>query len=123
MVVLSQTSDVRPVNVAEATRVPVDYRLTITNPLPNAVTLKAVELETVGFSGGYLLKRVRHSFDQNVAAGGTSTVDLRAWVQPLQTTELGHVTSAVMVHGIARFDSDGKTIRKAFSARLGQSKE
>jgi hypothetical protein len=133
-ITIAQTSDARPLQaittegekhgvaqgVAPTNRVPVDFRFTLTNPLSEPATLKAVEMETVGFSGGYSLKRVRHNFDHNVPAGSVSTVDVRAWVQPLQQTETGRITSAVMIHGIARFDVGGKTVRKAFSAKLAQ---
>lgn len=134
-ITIAQTSEARPLQaittegqkhvvaegVAPTSRVPVDFRLTVTNPLSEPATLKAVEMETVGFSGGYSLKRVRHNFDQNVPAGSAVTVDVRAWVQPLQQSETGRITSAVMIHGIARFDVGGKTIRKSFSAKLAQS--
>ena len=133
-VTIAQTSDVNPLQaittdgqrqsqmdaVAPTNRVPVDFRFTITNPLAEPVTLKGVEMETVGFSGGYSMKRVKHNFDQNIAAGSTSTVDVRAWVQPLQESDTGRVTNPVMIHGIARFDIGGKSVRSAFSAKLAQ---
>lgn len=134
MVTVAQISQVKPVQaittegqrqslmdaVTPTNKVPVDLRFTITNPLQEPVTLKGIEMETVGFSGGYSMKRVRHSFDQNVAAGATSTIDVRAWVQPLQETESGRITSPVMITGIARFDLGGKTVRRSFSAKLAQ---
>ena len=134
-ITIAQTSQARPLQaitvegekhgvaqgVTPTSRVPVDFRFTVTNPLSEPATLKAVEMETVGFSGGYSLKRVRHNFDHNVPAGSAITVDVRAWVQPLQQSETGRITSAVMIHGIARFDIAGKTVRKSFSAKLAQN--
>jgi hypothetical protein len=118
---IEQISRVVPVNTALGTRVPVDFRIEVTNPLPHTVTLKAVELETVGSAGAYELKRVRHSFEQIIPAGSRSTFDVRAWVQPLQIGETGKVVSTVILRGVARFESEGgPTLRSSFTAHIRQ---
>jgi hypothetical protein len=120
-VIVAQTSEVVPVGASPTTRVPVDFRLDLTNPLQKPVTLKAVELETVGPSGGYEMKRVRHSFTEVIPAGGRSSINIRAWVQPLQLSETGRVVSGVMLRGVARFESsDGATLRTMFTAQIRQ---
>jgi hypothetical protein len=48
VVTITQVSAIAPLRISAHTAVPVDYRLEITNPLDNAVTLKSVEIETVG---------------------------------------------------------------------------
>lgn len=119
-VTIAQTSAVAPLRVEPKSAVPVDYRLDVTNPLDHSVTLIAVEIETVGLSGGYMMKRVRHTFARSIPPHATATINLRAWVQPLQETDTGQVVSAVMLRGIAKFDSMGSPIQSAFAGRLGQ---
>lgn len=120
-VIIEQTSSVAALRVETPSGgLPVDYRLEVTNPLDNPVTLTAVEIETVGVSGAYMMKRVRHQFAQVIPAHGTTSIDLRAWVYPLQETDSGQVASPVMLRGIARFDLMGTTIRRAFASRLGK---
>ena len=118
-VTLSQISKVEVVLAASQTAVPVDYRLDVSNPLDHHITLESVEIETVGQSGSYHLKRVRHPFEQIVPARSSATVDIRAWVTPLQDTVAGRIGNAVMLRGSARFDSRGETVRSAFVARFG----
>jgi hypothetical protein len=104
--------------MATQTAVPVDFRLDITNPLDYAVTLTSVEIETVGASGGYTMKRVRHAFSQEIPANTSANIPLRAWVQPLQMDERGRVSSPVMLRGTARFDARDTTIQTAFTGRV-----
>ena len=117
---ITQTSAVKPIRASMSTRVPVDFRLDVMNPLDHAVTLLAVEMETVGEAGGYHMPRVRHEFTQPIPAGATSSVELRAWVQPLQETDSGKVTTSVLLRGTARFDSMGETVQAGFSGRMKQ---
>jgi len=119
-VAIAQRSTVVPLRVDPQRAVPVDYRLEVTNPLDHAVTLTAVEIETVGESGAYMMKRVRHVFAEVIPPHGKASIDLRAWVHPLQQTDTGQVASPVMLRGIAKFDSMGTTIRRAFAGRLGK---
>jgi hypothetical protein len=120
-VTIAQTSEVAPIGASVSTRVPVDFRLDVTNPLDEPVTLKAVELETVGLSGAYELKRVRHLFTEVIPARGTAKINVRAWVLPLQLSESGKVVSAAMLRGVARFESSGgATLRSSFTAHLRQ---
>ena len=98
--------------------IPVEYQLDVTNPLDHSVTLLSVEIETVGLSGGYTMKRVRHEFAQEIPAHTTATIPIRAWVQPLQETETGQVVNPVMLRGIAKFDSMGRMTRSAFTGRV-----
>ena len=119
-VTLTERSEVDIVAAVATTAVPVDYRLDVANPLPANVILKSVEIETVGLSGSYQMKRVRHQFEQIIPAGSTASVNLRAWVIPLQETAGGRIGNAVMVRGSARFDLHGRTLRTQFVARFGR---
>ncbi|MEO8382110.1 MAG: hypothetical protein ABI779_20790 [Acidobacteriota bacterium] len=117
-VTIEQTSDVNPFDSVQSTGVPVEYRLDFENPLDHDVTLTSVEIETVGNSGGYTMKRVRHAFSQPILAHGKSSIALRAWVQPLQLSDTGQIATPVMLRGSAQFDSLGSRIRTSFVGRV-----
>lgn len=109
-----------PIRAADQTLVPVTYNLEVTNPLNNQVTLTSVQIETVGLSGSYSMKPVRHSFTEVIPAHGTALLAIRAWVQPLQMNEQGKLSSPVMLRGTAHFTSMGKALHSGFAQRLQQ---
>jgi len=119
-VVVAQTSRVQPLRTLTETAVPVEFRLDIENPLDHQITLLVVEMETVGETGGYFMPRVRHTFSKAIDAHKTESIDVRTWVRPLQETDAGNIVTAVMIRGMARFDSNGTTVQSAFTARLAQ---
>ena len=122
-VVLLQTSKVPDVRIEELVtdahknRLSMNYQLQIVNPLEYPVKLVSVEIESVGVSGAYSMNRVRHAFERTIAAKATDTIDLRAWVQPLQRDLLGNTDNPVMLRGTARFTSENGTLRRNFVAR------
>lgn len=116
---IEQTSSVAAIRVeTPGGGLPVDYRLEVTNPFDDPVTLTSVEIETVGVSGGYRMNRVRHRFGRVIAPHATVTIDMRAWVHPLQESDSGQVVSPVLLRGTARFESMGRTIQRAFTGRV-----
>ncbi|HEY0372636.1 MAG TPA: hypothetical protein VGD79_11580 [Thermoanaerobaculia bacterium] len=114
---LKQVSAVQDINVSSDSKLPVDYRVTIDNPRDHPVTLTAIEIETVGQSGGYFMSRVRHPFSRTIQAKSSDTIDFRAWVQPLSKDQRGDVTGPVMLRGTARFDSPAGSLRTNFVTR------
>lgn len=116
-VTLVQQSAVPNARVEAASGVPVQFQLQISNPLDHAVTLVSVEIESVGQSGAYELKRVRHLFDRVISARSTDAIALRAWVQPLQADVRGTVGGPVMLRGSARFESEAGVLRRNFVGR------
>ncbi len=119
VVTISQQSRVAPYQIGIPGGLPVDYQLEITNQLDDPVTLTSVEIETVGFSGAYTMKRVRHGFSLTVKPHATEVVPIRAWVQTLQQTDSGDVNAPVTLRGVARFDAQGGAVFKSpFVARV-----
>ncbi|HEX8153309.1 MAG TPA: hypothetical protein VF698_09300 [Thermoanaerobaculia bacterium] len=116
-VTLVQTSAVPDLTVASVSGVPTDYRLLVENPFDHPVTLVSVEIESVGDSGAYAMKRVRHSFDRTIAAKSSDSVDLRAWVQRLQVDSRGDSDQPVLLRGSARFDTPVGPMRRNFVTR------
>ena len=119
-VAIRQTSVLRPVRAVFSSQVPVEYAVAVTNPLDNPVTLLSLEIETIGYSGSYTMKRVKHAFTHVIPAGATETLSIRAWVQPLQESTRGEVVAPVSIRGYARFDSDGRTVRTLFASRVDE---
>lgn len=114
---LVQTSAVPDLTVAAVSGVPTDYRLLVENPFDHPITLVSVEIESVGDSGAYAMKRVRHTFDRTIAAKGSDAVDLRAWVQRLQIDSRGDADQPVLLRGTARFDTPVGPMRRNFVSR------
>jgi hypothetical protein len=128
-VTISQASKVAPVRLAElpvdATQplseshgVPVDFEVKVTNPFDYPVSLTSVEIETVGASGAYSMRRVRHAFSLTIDPKSAAVLPIRAWVHPLQATDTGDVNGPVTLHGIASFASEAGAMKTRFAARV-----
>jgi hypothetical protein len=117
-VTISQQSVIARNDVPMPGGVPLDYQLTIRNPRADAVTLTSVEIETVGLSGAYSMRRVRHAFALTVQPQATETLLIRAWVQKLQETDSGDVNAPVTVRGVAHFSSAAGSVKSSFAARV-----
>jgi hypothetical protein len=119
-VTIKQTSAVVPIRAATQTNVPVTYRLDVSNPLDHDVTLTSVMIETIGESGSYSMKPLRHSFRRTIKAHTVESFAIRAWVLPLQMNEQGRLSTPVMVRGNAQFQSAEGNLRSGFAERLDQ---
>jgi len=124
-VTISQVSKVEPVRLAVRTLdpsvpngVPVDYEIHVTNPFDYPVTLTSIEVETVGTSGAYSMRRVRHAYALAVQPRSVAVLPIRAWVQPLQDTDTGDVNGPVTVRGVASFTSEAGATKTSFAARV-----
>ena len=124
-VTISQVSRVEPVRLAVRTLdpsiptgVPVDYEIKVTNPFEHPISLTSVEIETVGSSGAYSMKRVRHAFSLVINPRSAAVLPIRAWVLPLQDTDTGDVNGPVTVRGTASFASDAGVMKTGFAARV-----
>ncbi|HEY8184390.1 MAG TPA: hypothetical protein VII32_19250 [Thermoanaerobaculia bacterium] len=118
LVSIKQLSAVAPLRIMIQGGLPVEYEIEITNPFDHSVTLTSIEVETIGDSGAYSMKRVRHAFAQEIAPHANATVAFRAWVQTLLESETGVVSSPTSVRGIARFNSTAGKTQTAFAARV-----
>lgn len=116
-VVVEQVSEVRNFRMNVQGGIPMTYRITIRNPFDHPVTLVSVEVESVGDSGAYSMKRVRHAFDRIINANSTDEIDFRAWIQVQQEDIRGDVKNPVMLRGSARFESSGGAMRRNFVVR------
>lgn len=117
-VTITQLTAVAPLRMRVQGGLPVEYRIDITNPLDLPLTLTSLEIETVGETGAYALKRVRHVFSRSIKAHSVDTILLRAWVHTLQEADTGEVGNPVMVRGVAQFESAAGGRRTAFAGRV-----
>lgn len=117
-VTVKQMSNVASIKMSVASGLPVDYQLEITNPLQIPVTLTSIELETVGESGAYSMKRVRHAFSLIIQPQSSAVVPIRAWVHTLQETDSGSVAAPANVRGVASFASEAGVLKTAFTTRV-----
>jgi hypothetical protein len=117
-VTLKQLSEVQPLLIHPDSGVPMEYRITITNPLDEPIHLVGIEIESMGVSGAYSMNRVRHRFDRTIAARSFDEVDIRAWVKILQQTDRGLVENPVLLRGVARFASHEGEIKAHFVSRV-----
>ena len=115
---IKQLSEVAQATIRPESGLPVVYEIAITNPFDHPVTLTSVEVETVGTSGAYAVKRVKHAFDREIAPHGTDAVQIRAWVQPLLLNENDQSSTPVMMRGTARFKSASGVMQTAFTGRV-----
>lgn len=116
-VTLVQVSNVPDIRVNVVGGLPMEYRLNIANPFEYPVTLVMVEVESVGDSGAYGMKRVRHAFNRTIAAKSHDAVDFRAWVYPLQADTRGSINNPVMLRGSAQFQGPAGLMRRNFVSR------
>ena len=114
---LVQTTSVPDLLLQDASGLPMQYRLDIANPFEHPVTLVSVEIESVGSSGAYAMRRVRHAFDRVIPARSKDSIHIRAWVQRLQVDLKGDANNPVMLRGTARFATADGTVRRNFVAR------
>ncbi|HEV7243215.1 MAG TPA: hypothetical protein VGQ36_28570 [Thermoanaerobaculia bacterium] len=118
---IEQVGDVLVMGVAPSGGIPMEYRLTIENPFDHEVKLRSVEIETVGQSGGYSMNRVRHPFDETIAARASHELSFRAWIRVLTEGETRSVDHPVMLRGTARFDSSSGGMTRNFFARANET--
>jgi len=97
---------------------PVEFQIEIVNSFDHPVTLTNLEMETVGDSGAYSLRRVKHAFQRDIAPRQSDSFQIRAWVRPLQVDEMGEAKGPVTVRGAARFESPKGVMQSAFAARV-----
>jgi hypothetical protein len=126
-VTISQASKVAPVRLAElpvdtmpttSAGVPVDFEIAVTNPFDYPVSLTSVEIETIGASGAYSIRRVRHTFALRINPKTAAVVPIRAWVHPMQATDAGDVNGPVNIGGLASFTFGAGAMKTHFAARV-----
>jgi hypothetical protein len=97
--------------------VPVEYQLVMTNRTGQPLTLRNLNLQTVG-AGAYRLRTGDTPMNQPVAANGTTAMKLSMWGQ--SNGSYLRMSDPVTIRGIARFDSPSGPITKIFTQMVPQ---
>lgn len=90
------------------------YKMTVRNPSSEAVTLKRVDMKTVGRSP-YLLRETPNDFNETIAPGAESVVTLQMWAIPR-----AEKSKNVWVHGVAHFEKAGGNFDTVFEQSFAQ---
>jgi hypothetical protein len=99
-------------NVADAARnvtgnIPVQYRLEIHNTTPAPLTLKRIDLVSLG-EGAYNLQPVSQAYDKAIGAGESAALDLWSSAN-IQSATISGANGPVTIRAIVQFDSkDGR---------------
>lgn len=81
---------------------PVQYRLSVTNAAQFPITLKRVDLQSIG-SGAYDVNPTSMPFDVVIQIGATESVDF--WVPAYATTSVAGANGAVALRVVTLYDS------------------
>lgn len=82
--------------------VPIDFGVAITNHADIPITLKRINIQSMG-SGGYNVPPTSRPFDKVIAPGATEQVEF--WVGANAPPSVAGVNGAVAIRAIAQFDS------------------
>lgn len=88
--------------------IPVQLRMTVTNKAQFAITLKRVDVVSIG-SGGYNVGPTSHPFNATVLPGETTEVEF--WVAAYATTSVAGVNGAVALRLTSQFESPSGTFQ------------
>lgn len=96
------------------------YALRVQNKDTEAITLRQIQIETVGQQGAYYLPRGSYYF--NLPVGPAATRDLEFWAKGYSEGNRYKIDaqSPITVRGIAFFNSPNGNFRKVFITNLAQ---
>jgi hypothetical protein len=99
---LVQTSEVAEVARNVPGSIPISFRLTIHNTLQTPLTLKRLELQSIG-EGAYSLSSLTRSYDQVIQPGAEQSFDL--WGSGYVSPTIVGANGPVTIRAIAQFDA------------------
>jgi hypothetical protein len=97
------------------------YALQITNNAPDAITLRQIQIQTVGVEGPYYVPQSSYFFREPVVAGGTRSVEFFAKALSGGGRYKIDAESPVSVRIVAYFEAPQGNFRETFITNLGQS--
>jgi hypothetical protein len=96
----------------------VQYQLTIDNPASDTLTLRRLDLQSIG-PGAYFIRTGSTPMKETIRPNGSTTITLSAW----GTARGGRLTvdEPVTIRGVAQFeDGHGHTFNRIFTTTLSQ---
>jgi hypothetical protein len=94
------------------------YQLTVVNPTNNTLTLKRLDMQSVGL-GAYFIRTGPRPMNQTVVANGISTIGLSAWANARRGSLI--LNEPVTIRGVATFDDGhGHTFTSIFTDTMNE---
>lgn len=105
----------------EAGQIEMKYALRITNRATEPITLRQIQIQTVGLEGPYSIPQSSYFFREAVTPGATRPVEFFAKAYSEGNRYNIDAQSPVSVRIIAYFEAPQGNFRQAFITNLGQS--
>jgi hypothetical protein len=99
----------------------VQYGIRITNRSDAAITLRQIQLESVGPGGAYQIRRSTYYFEHQIEANDVRDITFWARAQAAGTVTSMDARAPITVRGVAIFESSKGALRKVFVKMLGQA--
>lgn len=105
----------------EAGEIELKYALRVTNPTAEAITLRQIQIQTVGQEGPYNIPQSSYFFREAVGPNSTRAIEFFAKAYSEGNRYKVDAQSPVAIRVIAYFEASKGNFRQAFIANLGQS--
>lgn len=105
----------------EAGQIEMKYALRITNKASEPITLRQIQIQTVGLEGPYTIPQSSYFFREPVTAGVTRPVEFFAKAYSVGDRYRIDAQAPVSIRIIAYFEAPKGNFRQAFITNLGQS--
>jgi hypothetical protein len=105
----------------ESGQIEMKYALRVTNPGAEPITLRQIQIQTVGLEGPYQIPPSSYFFREPVAASDTRDVEFFAKALAVGDRQRIDAQAPVSVRIIAYFEAPKGNFRKTFITNLGQS--
>ncbi|HYC61614.1 MAG TPA: hypothetical protein VEK79_18810 [Thermoanaerobaculia bacterium] len=105
----------------ESGQIEMKYALRVTNPGAVAITLRQIQIQTVGTAGSYVLPHSSYFFRESVAAGTERSIVFHAKALSDGDRYRIDAESPVSVRVISYFEAPTGNFRKSFIKNLAQS--
>jgi hypothetical protein len=99
----------------------VQYGVRITNRSDATITLRQIQLESVGSGGAYQIRRSTYYFEHQIEAYDVRDIAFWARAQASGTVTSMDARAPITVRGVAIFESSKGALRKVFVKMLGQA--
>jgi hypothetical protein len=105
----------------ESGQIEMKFALRVTNHATEPITLRQIQIQTVGLEGPYAIPQSSYYFRTPVAAGETRSIEFFAKALSEGNKYRIDAQSPVSIRVIAFFEAPKGNFRKPFIANLGQS--
>ena len=105
----------------EAGEIELKYALRVTNPTAEPITLRQIQIQTVGQEGPYNIPQSSYFFREAIGANSTRAVEFFAKAYSEGNRYNIDAQAPVSMRVIAYFEAPKGNFRKAFITNLGQS--